>query len=108
MSTLTVVQMVIRNMERDKYASIIQEELSKLSVEFSLYRRRWDKLSQHIQTVSKDVEEVHITTRKISKRFDSINKVDVDKLHMSSFREMAPLIHHEQTYHVYLPLESTC
>ncbi|MDD2202907.1 MAG: DNA recombination protein RmuC [Bacilli bacterium] len=83
MSTLTVVQMVIRNMERDKYASIIQEELSKLSVEFSLYRRRWDKLSQHIQTVSKDVEEVHITTRKISKRFDSINKVDVDKLQVT-------------------------
>ena len=79
MSTLTVVQMIVKNMERDKYASIIQEELTKLSVDFNRYRERWDKLSKSIQTVSKDVENVHITTEKISKRFDSINKVDVDK-----------------------------
>jgi len=79
MSTLTVIQMIVKNMERDKYASIIQEELTKLSVEFSHYRDRWDKLSRSIQTVSKDVESVHITTEKITKRFDSINRVDVDK-----------------------------
>ncbi|MDD2469322.1 MAG: DNA recombination protein RmuC [Bacilli bacterium] len=80
MSTLTVVQMVVKNMERDKYASIIQEELTKLGVQFNHYRDRWDKLSRSIETVSKDVASVHITTEKISKRFDSINKVDVDKI----------------------------
>jgi DNA recombination protein RmuC len=79
MSTLTVIQVVLKNMERDKYASIIQEELTKLSVEFSHYKDRWDKLSRSIQTVSKDVENVHITTEKITKRFESINKVDVDR-----------------------------
>jgi DNA recombination protein RmuC len=79
MSTLTVIQVVLKNMERDKYASIIQDELTKLSVEFSRYRERWDKLSKSIQTVSKDVENVHVTTEKITKRFESINKVDVDK-----------------------------
>ena len=79
MSTLTVIQMIVKNMERDKYASIIQEELTKLSVEFDRYRDRWDKLSKSIQTVSRDVESVHTTTEKISKRFESINKVDVDK-----------------------------
>jgi DNA recombination protein RmuC len=79
MSTLTVVQMIIKNMERDKYASIIQDELKKLSVDFDRYRERWDKLSKSIQTVSKDVENVHITTEKISRRFDTINKVDIDK-----------------------------
>ncbi len=79
MSTLTVIQMIVKNMERDKYASIIQEELTKLSIEFDRYRDRWDKLSKSIQTVSKDVESVHTTTEKISKRFDSINKVDVEK-----------------------------
>lgn len=79
MSTLTVVQMIVKNIERDKYASIIQNELIKLSTDFSRYRDRWDKLSKSIQTVSKDVENVHITTEKISKRFDSINKVDADE-----------------------------
>lgn len=79
MSTLTVVQMVVKNMERDKYASIIQQELTRLSVDFSLYRRRWDKLSKNIEAVSKEASDIHITTEKISKRFDSINKVDVEK-----------------------------
>lgn len=80
MSTLTVVQMIVKNMERDKYASIIHEELLKLSVDFNRYRERWDKLSKSIKTVTQDVENVHITTTKITKRFDSINKVDVDNL----------------------------
>ncbi len=77
MSTLTVIQMIIKNMERDKYASVIQQELIKLSEDFNRYRDRWDKLSKSIQTVSKDVESVHISSEKISKRFDMINKVDV-------------------------------
>ena len=78
MSTLTTIQVIIKNIERDKYAKVIGEELSKLSVEFSRYRDRWDKLSKSIQTVSKDVEEIHTTTNKITKRFDSINKVEFD------------------------------
>lgn len=79
MSTLTVVQMIVKNMERDKYASIIQDELTKLGIEFERYRLRWDKLSKSIETVTKDVDNVHKTTEKISKRFDSINKADFDK-----------------------------
>ncbi len=79
-STLTVIQMIIKNMERDKYTSIIHEELNKLGLEFGRYKERWDKLSRSLQTVNKDVEEIYITTDKINKRFDSISKVDIDKL----------------------------
>ena len=76
-STLTVIEMIIKNMERDKYTSVIHEELNKLGLEFARYRERWDKLARSIQTVNKDVENVSITTEKISKKFDSINKVEV-------------------------------
>ena len=79
-STLTVIEMIIKNMERDKYTSIIHEELNKLGLEFARYRERWDKLARSIQTVNKDVENVSITTEKISKKFDSINKVEVGLL----------------------------
>ncbi len=79
-STLTVVEMIIKNMERDKYTSIIHEELNKLGIEFSRYKERWDKLSRSIQTVNKDIENVSITTDKITKKFDTINKVEVNKL----------------------------
>ncbi len=80
MSTLTTIAMIIKNMERDKYAKIIQMELNKLAVEFSRYKERWDKLSRSIDTVSKDVKDIHSTTEKITKRFDSINKVDLEAL----------------------------
>lgn len=78
MSTLTTLQVIIKNIERDKYTKVIQDELSKLSVEFSRYKERWDKLSRSIQTVSKDVEDIHTTTDKITKRFNSINSVEIE------------------------------
>ena len=79
MSMLTIIEMVLKNMERDKYAKVIQEELSKLSLEFARYKERWDKLARNINTVSKSVEELNTTSEKITKRFDSINRVEVDK-----------------------------
>jgi len=78
-STLTVIQMIIKNIERDKYTSIIHDELNRLGVEFTRYRDRWDKLSRSIETVSRDVNDIHTTTEKITKRFDSISRVDIKK-----------------------------
>ena len=75
-STLTVIQMIIKNMEKDKYTKVIHEELNKLSLEFLRYKERWDKLSRSIQAVNKDVENVSITTMKITKKFESINQVE--------------------------------
>ncbi len=80
MSMLAIIEMVLKNMERDKYAKIIHTELNKLSLEFDRYRERWDKLARNISTVSKSVEELNTTSEKITKRFDSINRVEVDKL----------------------------
>ena len=79
MSMLTVVQTVIKNMERDKYAVIIQKELSALSLEFARYKERWDSLQRSIDRVSKDVKDVNVTTEKITSKFESINKVEIDK-----------------------------
>ena len=70
--------MIIKNMERDKYTSIIHDELNKLGLEFARYKERWDKLAKSIQTVNKDVENVTITTDKITKKFEAINKVEVE------------------------------
>ena len=79
-STLTVVEMIIKNMERDKYTSIIHDEFNKLGLEFARYKERWDKLARSIQTVNKDIENVSITSDKITKKFETINKVDVSML----------------------------
>lgn len=76
-STFTIIEVLVKNMERDKYTSIIHEELNKLGIEFSRYKDRWNKLSRSIETVNKDIENIHVTTDKISKRFDSISKVEI-------------------------------
>ena len=79
-STLTTIQVIIKNMERDKYASVIHNELRLLSNEFNRYKERWDKLYRSIETVSKDVKDIHTTTDKITKRFNSINQVEMEKI----------------------------
>ncbi len=79
-STLTVIQVIMKNMERDKYTSIIHEELNKLGVEFGRYKDRWDKLSRSIQTVNNDIENIHKTTEKITKRFDAISGVEIENV----------------------------
>ena len=80
MSTLTTIELVMKNIEKDKYTSIIHEELNKLSIDFGRYKERWDKLSRSIEAVSRDANDIHITTDKISKRFDAINNVDTKSL----------------------------
>lgn len=76
-STLSIISMVLKNMERDKYAKVIHEELSKLSVEFGRYKERWEKLARNVKSVNQSIDELHVTSDKITKRFDSINKVDI-------------------------------
>ena len=79
-STLSTISMIIKNIERDKYAKIIHEELNKLSIEFTRYKDRWDKLAKNIKAVTSSVEEINTTTDKISKRFEAINKVDLKEI----------------------------
>ena len=77
-STLTTIEVLLKNMERDKYAKVVHDELTKLGVEFSRYKERWDKLARSIETVNKDVESLNITSDKITKKFESISDVKLD------------------------------
>ena len=77
-SSLTTIQVLLKNMERDKYAKVVHDELTKLGIEFSRYKERWDKLSRSIETVNKDVENLNITSDKITKKFESISDVKID------------------------------
>ncbi len=79
-STLSIISMIIKNMERDKYAKVIHEELNKLSIEFTRYKERWDKLSRSVKSVNQSIEDLHTTSEKIQKRFESINGVEIAKI----------------------------
>ena len=77
-STLTTIEVIMKNIEKDKYASIIHKELNLLSEEFRRYKDIWDKLSRSIDSVSKEVKDLYTTSDKITKRFDSINSVEIE------------------------------
>jgi DNA recombination protein RmuC len=77
-SSMTTIEVLLKNMERDKYAKVVHDELNKLGLEFSRYKERWDKLSRSIETVNKDVENLNITSEKITKKFESISDVKLD------------------------------
>ena len=79
-STLSIISMILKNMERDKYAKIIHEELDKLGVEFGRYKERWDKLSRSVKSVNQSIDELHTTTEKISKRFESLKNADIKEI----------------------------
>ena len=55
-------------------------ELNKLGEEFDRYKIRWDRLAKSIQTVNKEVEDVQITSDKISKKFNKISGVEIEKI----------------------------
>ncbi|MBC7428967.1 MAG: DNA recombination protein RmuC [Bacteriovorax sp.] len=80
MAMITTIQVVIQNIERSKYTNVIHLELNKLADEFGRYKKRWDSLASHIETVSKDVKDIHTTTEKITTRFSQISEVKIDDL----------------------------
>ena len=88
MSVLSTVQIVLRNMEREKYAGVIHEELIKLGEEFKRYKTRWDSLARDIKKVTEDVDKINITSNKIEKKFESISKVEIDKYDMDEVEDI--------------------
>lgn len=77
-STLTIIQTLVKNMERDAQAKEIVEELKLLAVEFTRYATRWEKLERTADTLTKDIKEVNITTTKISSKFKDIEEGKLD------------------------------
>lgn len=74
---MNTVQAVLRDVERSKQAQVIREHLKELKVEFDRYKLRWEKLASHISQVSKDVDDINTTTKKISDKFEKIDKAEL-------------------------------
>ena len=81
-STLTMIQVFVKNLKRDEQIKIIVEELNKLDKEFDRYSERWDKLSRSLESVVKDSKAIHTTTGKIKKKFDYIKDAKFDQAHL--------------------------
>ena len=77
MAVLTTARAVLKDSATRKQVHIIQDHLMALSKDFARFQTRMNKLSMHIQQANKDVEDVSTSARKISSRFEKIEKVEM-------------------------------
>ncbi len=77
MAVLTTARAVLKDSATRKQVHLIQEHLVTLAKDFSRFQTRMDNLSKHIQQASKDVDEVNTSAKKISSRFEKIEKVEL-------------------------------
>ncbi|MFN3629449.1 MAG: DNA recombination protein RmuC, partial [Casimicrobiaceae bacterium] len=87
MAVLHSVRAVLRDAETRRQAAVIKTELDKLAKDFGRFQERMDKLAQHIKQAHDDVDQVAISARKISGRFERIQAVEV----RATANEGAPL-----------------
>ncbi len=77
MAVLNTARAVLKDTEMRKQVHIIQSELGKLGKDFALFDKRMKGLADHIRQASKDVEDVHITSKKITAGFAKIERVEL-------------------------------
>jgi len=80
MAVLNTARAVLKDVETRKQVHIIKDELGKLGKEFGRFDERMKKLADHIRQAHEDAQDVQTTSQKISKRFISIERVDLDHL----------------------------
>jgi DNA recombination protein RmuC len=68
---------VLKDVETRKQVHVIQQELGRLAKDFGLFEERMNKLATHIRQAHEDVEQVNISSRKITNRFREIERVEL-------------------------------
>jgi DNA recombination protein RmuC len=87
MAVLNTARAVMKDVQMREQVHIIQSELGKLSVDFKRFDERMKKLSEHIRQANKDVDDVQISSRKISEQFAKIEAVE---MHEDPSRDKLP------------------
>ncbi|MEQ1516739.1 MAG: DNA recombination protein RmuC, partial [Usitatibacteraceae bacterium] len=78
MAVLNTARAVLKDVDTRKQIHIIKDELGKLGKEFGRFDERMKKLADHIRQANDDVKDVAVTSKKISDRFASIEKVELE------------------------------
>lgn len=83
MAILTTARAALKDAATREQIDLIQKHLNFLARDFGRFQERMERLSQHIRQANRDVEEAQLSARKISARFDRIEKVELDGLPLS-------------------------
>lgn len=77
MAVLTTARAVLKDDATRQQVHIIQKHLQALAEDFQRFEKRMDKLSKHFDLAYQDIDEVNISAKKISQRFQKIESVDL-------------------------------
>lgn len=78
MAILTTIAAALKDAETRKQVHIIQQELGRLAEDFGRFGQRFNNLARHIRQAKEDTDQIHISAEKISKRFEKIERVELD------------------------------
>ncbi len=79
MAILTTARAVLKDAATREQVDIIQQHLHALSKDFGRFQERMDRLAGHIRQAHKDADEVGISARRITGRFEKIEQVELDE-----------------------------
>lgn len=82
MAILTTARAVLKDAATRKQVHEIQKHLHVLAEDFERFQMRMDNLAKRIAQAHSDVEQVHISSRKISQRFTQIEKAEFEGLNL--------------------------
>jgi DNA recombination protein RmuC len=91
MLSIQVMQAVLRDVRMREQAHIIQDEVARLMDDVRRLDDRVRKLHGHFAQTNKDVEEILISTRKISGRGERIEAVEIGERTPAPARADAPM-----------------
>ncbi len=80
MAILTTASAVLKDNATREHVDFIQKHLRALAKDFQLFNERMDKLSKHLESANNDAKQIHTSAGKISRRFQAIEKVEVDAI----------------------------
>lgn len=84
MAVLTTMRAVLKDAATRKQVHEIQKHLRMLATDFERFQDRMDSLAKRIAQTHSDIEQVHISSRKISQRFVQIDKADLEGLNINA------------------------
>ncbi len=80
MAVLNTARAVLKDIETRKQIHVIKDALGKLAKDFGRFDDRMNALARHIEQANKDVQEVQVSSRKISAHFYRIEAARLDEL----------------------------
>lgn len=80
MAVLTTARGVLKDAATRQQVHEIQKHLRMLAEDFDRFQLRMDSLARRIAQAHSDVEQVHISSRKISQRFEQIERAELDTI----------------------------